>query len=93
MNPIAEKETTIRYPQDIPQLLDMSDEAFVSEMRFLAAAKLYELGKLSSGRAADLAGLLRIDFLLRLHEAGVPVVNLRDEEIELEIQAAAELFA
>lgn len=51
MNHIAEKERLIRYPQDIPEILELSDEAFVSEMRFLAAAKLYELGKLSSLRA------------------------------------------
>ena len=30
------------------------------------AVKLYELGKLSSGRAAELAGVTRVEFLLAL---------------------------
>jgi predicted HTH domain antitoxin len=32
----------------------------------LAAVKLYELGRLSSGRAAGLAGMSRVEFLLSL---------------------------
>jgi predicted HTH domain antitoxin len=32
----------------------------------LAAVKLYELGRLSSGRAAELAGMPRVEFLLAL---------------------------
>ncbi len=36
------------------------------ELRMLAAVKLYELGRLSSGRAAELAGLSRVEFLLAL---------------------------
>jgi predicted HTH domain antitoxin len=32
----------------------------------LAAIKLYELGRLSSERAADLAGIPRVEFLLNL---------------------------
>jgi hypothetical protein len=35
-------------------------------MRTVAAVKLYELGRLSSGRAAELAGLPRVEFLLAL---------------------------
>lgn len=50
------KEAVILYPEEFPQLLKMSDQEFVEEIRFLAAAKLYELGRLSSGKAARLAG-------------------------------------
>lgn len=32
----------------------------------LAAVKLFELGHLSSGRAAELAGISRVEFLLSL---------------------------
>ena len=49
------KEATVTYPQGVPQLLKMSDAEFAEELRFLAAAKLYELGRLSSGKAAELA--------------------------------------
>jgi predicted HTH domain antitoxin len=85
------KEATITYPQGVPQLLKMSDAEFASELRFLAAVKLYELGRLSSGKAAELAGMGRVEFLWSLASVGVPAINLRDEEIELEVSAAREL--
>lgn len=85
------KEATITYPQGVPQLLKMSDTEFAAELRFLAAVKLYELGRLSSGKAAELAGMERVEFLHSLASVGVAAINLRDEEIEFEILAAREL--
>lgn len=85
------KEATVPYPQGVPQLLKMSDDEFADELRFLAAVKLYELGRLSSGKAAELAGMTRVDFLESLARVGMPAINLRDEEVELEIIAAREL--
>ncbi len=55
---------------DIPEkvlLAEKTDEAgFARELRVLAGVKLYELGRLSSGRAAELAGMSRVEFLLEL---------------------------
>lgn len=61
------------------------------ELRFLGAAKLFQLGRLSSGKAARLAGLERVAFLYELDRLGLPALNLRDEEVEAEIQAARDL--
>lgn len=85
------KRTEISYPAGIPQILKLSDVEFARELRFLGAAKLYELGRLSSGKAARLADMNRLTFLQELARIGVPAVNLRDEELEAEIQAAREL--
>ena len=55
---------------DVPErvlLAEKTDEAsFARELALLAAIKLYELGRLSSGRAAELAGMARVEFLLTL---------------------------
>ncbi len=55
---------------DIPEkvlLAEKTDEtAFARQLRVLAAVKLYELERLSSGRAAELAGMPRVEFLLAL---------------------------
>lgn len=48
-------------------LAEKTDETtFAQELLMLAAVKLYELGRLSSGRAAELAGMSRVEFLLNL---------------------------
>jgi len=39
---------------------------FARELRMLAAVKLYELGRLSSGGAGELAGMSRVELLLAL---------------------------
>ncbi len=62
--------TTRHITLDVPEkvlLAEKTDEiSFARELLILAAMKLYELGRLSSGRAAELAGMSRIEFLLSL---------------------------
>jgi len=89
--PISMKQAVISYPAGLPQALKLSDREFAEEIRFLAAAKLYELGRLSAGKAAHLAEMDRLSFLHELGRIGVPAINLREEEVEAEIQAARDL--
>jgi predicted HTH domain antitoxin len=63
-----------------------------TEPQFLAAAKLFELGRLTAGKAARLAAMDRLTFLYELGKIGIPAINLRDEEVDAEIQAARDLF-
>ena len=79
-------ETTIQYGDDVLFSLGMSQEEFSAEARFLLAAKLFELGKLSSGQAARLCGKERVDFLLSLPRVGVSISNLQPEDAEGEIE-------
>jgi predicted HTH domain antitoxin len=51
-------------------------------LRMLAAVKLYELGRLSSGRAAALAGLSRIEFLLALERYKVSPLEAEARDLE-----------
>jgi predicted HTH domain antitoxin len=71
---------------DIPEkvlLAEKADEVtFARELRVLAAVKLYELGRLSSGRAADLAGMSRVEFLLALERYKVFPLAAELEELE-----------
>jgi predicted HTH domain antitoxin len=82
------KTLTISYPEELLGEVGTTPEAFEQEIRFLVAAKLYELGRLSSGRAAELAGMTRVDFLNELGRYQISVFNYSPEELEREIQEA-----
>jgi predicted HTH domain antitoxin len=79
---------TIPYPEDLPAAAGATPEEFEHELRFLVAAKLYELGRLTSGRAADLAGVPRVEFLAMLGRYHIAVFNYGLDELEQEIQDA-----
>jgi len=50
--------------------------------------KLFEQGRLSSGKAAELCGMTRVDFLLLAGKAGIPVLDLDGEELDREFLEA-----
>ncbi len=85
------KTLTITIPDELPASLDMSDEQFQQEARLLLAVKFYELGMVSAGVAAQLAGVDRVSFLTSLSRYGVPAINLQEEEVEHEIEEARKL--
>lgn len=77
---------TIEYGDEVLLSAGLPRDDFNAEARFLLAAKLYELGRLTSGQAAQLCGKQRVDFLLSLPRIGVSIVNLRPEDAEAELE-------
>ena len=73
---------TIPYPDDLLIALGQSPEGLEKELRFWLAVKLFELGRLSTGKAAEIAGLPRVHFMMELGRHGIPVLSLDPDQIE-----------
>jgi predicted HTH domain antitoxin len=82
------ESVNVEYPMGVRLTLHESKEEFAKELKMLAAVKLYELGKISSGKAAALAGTDRVSFLLGLERYRVSVFNYTPEELEREVAEA-----
>lgn len=78
-------DLTVRIPSERLEALGSSPTEAVSEIMLAAAVKLYEMGRLSSGAASELAGLPRTVFLSKLADYGVATFRLTEEELQKEL--------
>ena len=69
---------------NFPNTIEQSDD----ELRLLIAAKLYENGTLTSGQAAELAGLSKRGFIEVLGNYNVSVFSTLVEDLEADIENA-----
>ena len=74
-------------PDDALASFQSSPDAFVRELRIAAAVKWYETGRVSQGRAAELAGVSREAFHDALSRYGVSAFQLTPEELRDELRS------
>ena len=79
---------TLEYPGEWLAPLGTDAEKFAAEAKLAAAMKLYELGRLSSGAAARLAGVPRVVFLGKLADYGVDAFRQSVGDLERETRLA-----
>ncbi len=78
---------SIEYDDAVLLSAGLPEQEFNAEARFLLAAKLYEMGRLTSGQSSRLCGMGRVAFLTSLPRIGIPISNIRGEDVELEVKA------
>jgi len=79
---------TIEYPSEVLWALQEEPEEFALEARLLLALKLYEMGKLSTGLAAQLAGVPRVAFFYLLGQYGLSPFGETPDELEEDLANA-----
>lgn len=72
---------TLAIPDETLQALQTTPEDLGQEMLLVVAIKLFELGRVSSGAAANLAGIPRTVFLTKLADYGVDTFRLTEAEL------------
>lgn len=78
-------QVTLAFPDGAALALKLPPESLAGEVLLAASVKLYELGRLSSGAAAQLAGLPKPVFLSKLAEYGVPAFRQTEAELKEEL--------
>lgn len=68
----------IEYPESLANTLRLSEKDFKYEIKSSAIVKLFELGKISSGVAARVLEISRLDFLELLSKYNVSVFGAYD---------------
>jgi len=81
-------DVRLTLPDEAAMALADDDEGVAATIRLAAAVKLYEIGRLSSGAAASLAGLPRTVFLSKLADFGVATFTLSREELQRDLESA-----
>ena len=72
---MSTKELTLAVPSNLQQ----------HEAELLLAIKLYEVGRLSLGKAAEMSGYSVRSFMEILGKHHIPVINYRAEDLALEL--------
>lgn len=74
------------FPPSIFSAIRKSPEEFASEMRLAAAIHWYSQGMIAQGKAAEIAGVSRMEFLDELFRRKVPAVQVTLDELRAELR-------
>jgi predicted HTH domain antitoxin len=71
----------VEVPNHLPDAAQCTPQQFMQEAKLAMAVKLFEMKRLSSGMAASLIGMSRVQFLSEIHRFGVPLIDLDESEL------------
>ncbi len=78
----------LTVPDDLCAAPQVPAERLASELAFAAAVRLYEEGRVSLAKAAEIACMERFSFAARLAEVGVPTASFDPDDVDAAESAA-----
>lgn len=79
---------TIEMPEEAFSALRETPERFAAEMRFAAAVQWYHQGLISGSKAAQIAGMTRLQFLDELARRKLDVIKIDLDQLRRELDHA-----
>lgn len=76
----------IDLPSDILLTINESEEELVKRIKMSLAVQLYSQGKVTIGKAAQIAEMSRLQFETCLSESGIPISSLSLEDVMADIK-------
>jgi len=77
---------SLSYPDDLLITSGKSPQEMEAELLFLLAVKLFELRRLSLGKAAEFCRMSKLKFRYEIGRLQVPVINFDDDQIADELR-------
>ena len=81
------------FPASFFSALRRSPQEFAAEMRLASAIHWYSQGMISQGKAAEIAGISRAEFLDELFRRKIPAVQVSLDELREELGRTSGLQA
>lgn len=77
---------TIDLPEEAFSALRVAPDQFAAELRFAAAVQWYHQGIISGSKAAQIAGMTRLEFLDELARRRLDTIKVDFDELEADLR-------
>ena len=79
------RTVSVELPEEVFSALRLAPEEFTREMRLAAAIHWYHQGQLSGSKAAQIAGMTRLEFLDELARRKLDVIVVDEDDLKREL--------
>ncbi|MEW6619691.1 MAG: UPF0175 family protein [bacterium] len=82
----------VEMPDEVLAILGTTKQQFSQKLKELAALKLFQEGKISSGKASELVEISRMEFIEVLAKNNIPFFRQTPDELAEDIAVAKEMM-